>query len=44
MSLELGPCECLWGTAGAEVSLGKTEGGVVVTFATDRCNFCNRRC
>ena len=35
MSLELGPCEVLWGTAGAEVSLGKTEGGVVVTFATD---------
>lgn len=35
MSLELGPCEVLWGTEGGEVSLGKTEGGVVVTFATD---------
>lgn len=35
MSLELGPCQVLFGTAGAEADLGKTEGGVVVTFATD---------
>ena len=35
MSLELGPCQVLWGTVGAEVDIGKTEGGVVVTFATD---------
>lgn len=35
MSLELGPCGVFFGTAAAEVDLGKTEGGVVVTFATD---------
>ena len=26
--LELGPCQALWGTAGAEADLGETEGGV----------------
>lgn len=33
--LELGPCQVLYGTAGAEVSMGKTEGGVIVTFNKD---------
>lgn len=33
--LDLGPCQVLFGTAGAEVDLGKTEGGVRVTFATE---------
>jgi hypothetical protein len=35
MALELGPCQVLFGTEDSEVDLGKTEGGVVVTFATD---------
>ena len=35
MALELGPCEVKFGTKDAEADLGKTEGGVVVTFATD---------
>ena len=35
MSLELGPCQILFGAKDAEVDIGKTEGGVVVTFATD---------
>jgi hypothetical protein len=35
MPLELGPCQVLFGTDGAEEDLGKTEGGVVITFATD---------
>ena len=35
MSLELGPCQVLFGTKDAEEDLGKTEGGVVATFATD---------
>jgi len=29
MGLELGPCQVLYGTAGAEVDFGKTEGGVI---------------
>lgn len=33
--LELGPVEVLFGTAGAEVEVGPTEGGVVVSFSTD---------
>lgn len=35
MSLELGPCQVLFGASGSEADLGKTHGGVVVTFATD---------
>ena len=35
MSLELGPCQVLFGTAGAEADLGKTEGGVIINFGTD---------
>lgn len=35
MSLELGPCQILFGTKDAEIDIGKTEGGIVVTFATD---------
>ena len=35
MSLELGPCGCFFGTKDSEVDLGKTEGGVVITFSTD---------
>lgn len=35
MALELGPCMVRFGIAGAEADLGKTVGGVVVTFATD---------
>ena len=35
MSLELGPCAVYFGTKDSEVDLGRTEGGVVVTFATD---------
>ena len=34
-TLELGPCEVKFGTNNAEVSLGKTQGGVVVTFSQD---------
>ncbi len=33
--LELGPCEVLFGTAGAEAEVGPTEGGVVANFGTD---------
>lgn len=33
-NLELGPCQALFGTDGAEADLGLTEGGVTVTFAT----------
>jgi len=33
--LDLGPCQVNYGTAGAEVDLGRTEGGVRVAFATD---------
>lgn len=35
MALELGPCEINFGDADGEDDLGKTEGGVVVTFSTD---------
>ena len=35
MALELGPCQVLFGTKDAETDLGRTEGGVVATFATD---------
>ncbi len=35
MSLELGPCQVMWGTSGSEADIGKTEGGVIITFATD---------
>ena len=30
--LDLGPCQVNYGTAGAEVDLGRTEGGVRVAF------------
>lgn len=33
--LELGPCEVKFGTAGAEVSLGKTQGGVTLRIGDD---------
>jgi hypothetical protein len=33
--LDLGPCQVLFGTAGSEADLGKTQGGVRVTFAED---------
>lgn len=33
--MELGPCEVSFGVAGAEADLGRTEGGVTVSFATD---------
>jgi len=33
MALELGPCGAYFGTAGAEVSLGKTSGGVTVKLS-----------
>ena len=33
--LDLGPCQVLFGTEGAETDLGKTEGGVEVAFTTD---------
>jgi len=35
MALDLGPCAVYFGVAGSEADLGKTEGGVVVTFAED---------
>jgi len=35
MALELGPCDVLYGTAGSEVSLGKTNGGVSLTIKDD---------
>ena len=35
MALELGPCQVAFGTAGAEVDLGKTMGGVTVTISDD---------
>lgn len=35
VGLDLGPCQVLFGTEGAEADLGKTEGGVEVAFATD---------
>ena len=34
-TLELGPCEVKFGTNNSEVSLGKTQGGVVVNFSQD---------
>jgi len=34
MALELGPCQVLFGTAGSETDLGKTQGGVTVSFNT----------
>ena len=33
MALDLGPCAIYFGTAGAEVDLGKTQGGVKVVFS-----------
>lgn len=33
--MELGPCAVYFGTAGAEVNLGRTEGGVRIAFTTD---------
>ena len=33
--LELGPCQVLYGAAGAEVDLGKTHGGVTVKIKDD---------
>jgi hypothetical protein len=35
MSLELGPCQVLFGVKDSEEDLGKTEGGVVAHFETD---------
>ena len=35
MSLDLGPCQVLFGTAAAEVDIGKTQGGVRVAFSED---------
>ena len=35
MSLELGPCQVSFGIKDSEADLGETEGGVVITFATD---------
>ncbi len=35
MALDLGPCQVLFGTADAEADIGKTQGGVKVTFAED---------
>jgi len=35
MALELGPCQVLFGTAGSEADLGKTQGGVRITFSED---------
>ena len=35
MALELGPCQVLYGTAGSEVDLGKTHGGVIVKLEDD---------
>lgn len=33
--LELGPCQALFGVAGAEADLGETEGGIRVAWTTD---------
>jgi len=33
--LDLGPCRVYYGTAAAEVDIGKTQGGVRVTFSED---------
>ena len=35
MALDLGPCQVLLGTAGAEADIGKTQGGVRVAFSED---------
>jgi len=35
MALELGPCQVKFGTAGSEVDLGKTQGGVVIHLSQD---------
>jgi len=35
MALDLGPCRVYWGASGSEEDLGKTQGGVVVTFSQD---------
>lgn len=35
MALELGPCRIYFGTAGAEADIGKTQGGVRITFSED---------
>lgn len=35
MALELGPCSVAFGTAGSEVDLGKTYGGVTVRISDD---------
>ena len=35
MALDLGPCRVYWGTSGSEADLGKTQGGVMVTFTED---------
>jgi len=33
--LDLGPCQILFGAKGSEIDLGKTEGGVRVSFTTE---------
>jgi len=33
--MELGPCQVLFGDEDSEVDLGRTEGGVVITWITD---------
>jgi hypothetical protein len=35
MALDLGPCQVLFGTAGSEADIGKTQGGVKVAFSED---------
>ncbi len=35
MSLELGPCQVKFGTAGSETDLGKTHGGVTIKIVDD---------
>lgn len=32
MALDLGPCRVYYGTSGSEVDIGRTQGGVVVSF------------
>lgn len=35
MALDLGPCRAYYGTAGSEADVGKTQGGVRITFSED---------
>jgi hypothetical protein len=38
MALDLGPCQVLFGASGSEVDIGKTQGGVRVTFSQDEAD------